>query len=71
MIEMLRYTRRSFHFDVSVNKCYYYYPTRGRAASAGERCHRGAPGRGRPAGGSGAGTAARRIAGRRGRGSSE
>lgn len=33
---MWRCTRRSFHFDVSVNKC-YYYPTRGRAGSAGER----------------------------------
>lgn len=33
---MSRYTRESFHFDVSVNKCYYYYyPT--RATSAGER----------------------------------
>lgn len=32
---MLRYTRGWLHFDVSVNKCYYYYyPTRGSSPSA-------------------------------------
>lgn len=40
---MLRYTRGSLHFDVSVNKCYYYYyPTRGSSHFGRRAGRRGA-----------------------------